>query len=271
MSDTNDTDHTNDTRAIPVEASWPMLTRLASIARRAGDAILACERPGCETKSDGSPVTEADRLAQDLICAELIALDASIPIVAEESPLPDVDIRQTWRRYWLVDPLDGTKEFLAGRPDFTVNIALIEDGEPTMGIVAAPVLKTMYLAARGLGTWRQVGDEPATRLIVRSPPPDAGIRIIESRSHPSPQLEAFLAQIRVTERIQLGSSLKFCWLAEGRADCYPRFGPTMAWDVAAGDCVFRNAVPPGAAPQSSPLSYHTRDFHQAPFVMGRTK
>jgi 3'(2'), 5'-bisphosphate nucleotidase len=257
--------------AIPVKPSWPILKRLASIARRAGEAILACDRPTSETKSDGSPVTEADRLAQDLICAELTALDDSIPIVAEESTLPDVGIRQEWRRYWLVDPLDGTKEFLAGRSDFTVNIALIEDGEPTIGVVGAPVLRTMYLAARGLGTWRQEGEEALIRLAASAPPPDTGVRIIESRSHPSPQLEAFLDQIRVIERIQLGSSLKFCWLAEGRADCYPRFGPTMAWDVAAGDCVFRNAVPPGTAPQPSPLSYHPRDFRQAPFVMGRTK
>jgi 3'(2'), 5'-bisphosphate nucleotidase len=252
---------------MPVEISWPLLRHLAALARRAGDAILACERPACETKSDGSPVTAADRLAQDVICAELQRLDEKIPIIAEESDLPEPGTRGGWRRYWLVDPLDGTKEFLAGRPDYTVNIALIEDGVPVMGVVSAPALGEMYLAARGLGTWRQIGDDAPVRLIASCLAPDAGVRVIESRSHPSPALEEFLRSIVVTERIQLGSSLKFCRLAEGRADCYPRFGPTMSWDVAAGDCVFRNAVPDGAEPHASPLSYPTSDFRQSPFVV----
>jgi 3'(2'), 5'-bisphosphate nucleotidase len=248
-----------DGLAMPVEISWSLLRHLADLARRAGDAILACDRPGCDIKSDGSPVTAADRLAQDVICAELQRLDETIPIIAEESDLPEPSTRQAWRRYWLVDPLDGTKEFLAGRPDYTVNIALIEDGVPVMG--------EMYLAARGLGTWRQVGDEAPVRLVAASLAADAGVRVIESRSHPSPALEEFLHSIAVTERIQLGSSLKFCRLAEGRADCYPRFGPTMSWDVAAGDCVFRNAVPDGAEPHASPLSYPTTNFRQSPFVV----
>ncbi len=250
-----------------VDVSWSLLTQLATLARRAGAAILACERPGCEIKSDGSPVTAADRLAQDVICAGLLRLDDAIPIVAEESALPEPAARQGWRRYWLVDPLDGTKEFLAGRPDYTVNIALIEDNEPVMGVVHAPALGEMFVAGRGLGTWRHLGEEEPVRLIACGLAPDAGVRVIESRSHPSPAMEEFLRSMTVTERIQLGSSLKFCRLAEGRADCYPRFGPTMSWDVAAGDCVFRNAVPDGAEPHPSPLSYPTTDFRQTPFVV----
>jgi 3'(2'), 5'-bisphosphate nucleotidase len=254
-------------RLISVEVSWPLLTHLADVARRAGAAIVACERPGCEIKSDGSPVTAADRLAQEVICAELQRLDAAVPIIAEESDLPDPGARQAWRRYWLVDPLDGTKEFLAGRPDYTVNIALIEDSVPVMGVVGAPALGEIYIAGRGLGTWRCLADGPPVRLIAHCPAVGAGVRVIESRSHPSAALEQFLRSIVVTERIQLGSSLKFCRLAEGRADCYPRFGPTMSWDVAAGDCVFRNAVPDGAEPHASPLSYPTTDFRQSPFVV----
>lgn len=250
-----------------VEVSWPLLNHLADVACQAGEAILSCDRPGCDLKSDGSPVTAADRLAQDVICTALQQLDDTIPIIAEESDLPEPAARQGWPRYWLVDPLDGTKEFLAGRPDYTVNIALIDDGVPVMGVVRAPALGEMFLAARGLGTWRQVGSDAPVRLIARRLAPDAGVRIIESRSHPSPAMEEFLRSIQVTERIQLGSSLKFCRLAEGRADCYPRFGPTMSWDVAAGDCVFRNAVPDGAEPHASPLSYPTSDFRQAPFVV----
>jgi 3'(2'), 5'-bisphosphate nucleotidase len=250
-----------------VDITWSLLQHLADLARRAGAAILACERPGCETKADGSPVTAADRLAQDVICAGLQRLDDTIPIIAEESDLPEPNARHAWRWYWLVDPLDGTKEFLAGRPDYTVNIALIEDGVPVMGVVSAPALGEMYFAARGLGTWRQVANAAPVRLIANCLASDAGVRVIESRSHPSPALEEFLRSIAVTERIQLGSSLKFCRLAEGRADCYPRFGPTMSWDVAAGDCVFRNAVPDGVEPHASPLSYPTTDFRQSPFVV----
>jgi 3'(2'), 5'-bisphosphate nucleotidase len=258
---------TNQRSTSYVDVSQQSLARLVNLARRAGDSIIACEHTAYETKPDGSPVTMADRMAQEIICAALNEWDQFIPIVAEEAPLPDSATRQLWRRYWLVDPLDGTKEYLAGRSDFTVNIALIKDGEPVMGVVGAPALNVMYWAGRGLGAWRQEGNEPATRLQVCPPAPEAGIRIVESRSHPSPQMEDFLRQVKVVQRIQVGSSLKFCWLADGRADCYPRFGPTMAWDVAAGDCVFRNAAPEGKQHQS-PLSYNPMDFRQGPFVIG---
>lgn len=251
----------------PVDVSWSALMRLVDLASRAGRTILACGRPARETKADGSPVTQADRAAQALICAELVAWDASVPIVAEEGTLPDPAARHGWRRFWLVDPLDGTKEYLAGRPDYTVNIALIEEGVPVMGVVGAPALDSIYWAGRGLGSWRRDGDAPAIRLEAHPPDPDAGLRIVESRSHPSPEMEGFLETIRVRERVQVGSSLKFCWLADGRADCYPRFGPTMAWDVAAGDCVFRYAAA-GEGSHWSPLSYRSDDLRQKAFVIG---
>jgi len=245
----------------------PALQHVSRLAQRAGRAILTCSAVAPEIKADGSPVTQADRVAQDVICAELAAWDASIPIVAEESCLPDPVLRASWRRYWLVDPLDGTKEFLAGRSDYTVNIALIEDGEPVMGVVYAPALNVLYSAGRGLGSWRQEGDQPAVRLQVQPPVAGAGLRIVVSRSHPSPELERFLRDLPVVAKMPLGSSLKFCWLAEGRADCYPRFGPTMAWDVAAGDCVFRNASV-GSAPNPSTITYNPADFRQGPFIAG---
>jgi 3'(2'), 5'-bisphosphate nucleotidase len=250
-----------------VDVSWTTLSRLVALTQRAGAAILACTRLGCERKADGSPVTNADREAESIICPDLRAWDASIPIVSEESPLAERAARAAWRRYWLVDPLDGTKEFLAGRPDVTVNIALIDENEPVVGVVAAPALGTVYVAGRHLGAWRLAGDAQPVRLHVRAPGPGAGLRIVESRSHPSEDLEAFVGRHAVMRRTQLGSSLKFCWLAEGWADCYPRFGPTMAWDVAAGDCVFRNAAPRGEQ-HPSPLKYDPLDFRQGPFVIG---
>jgi 3'(2'), 5'-bisphosphate nucleotidase len=249
-----------------VEVSSQALMRLVDLARRAGAEILERVGRGSELKPDGSPVTPADCAAQDVICAGLTGWDPSVPIVAEESAPPDPAARVDWSRYWLVDPLDGTKEFLAGRPDFTVNIALIEDGTPVLGVVGAPAMATVYWAGRGLGAWRQDGQQPATRLR-RTPPTGEGVRIVESRSHPSPELEVFLRQVRVTERVQVGSSLKFCWIADGRADCYPRLGPTMAWDVAAGDCVFRYSSA-GLEPFPSPLTYDPLHLRQPPFVIG---
>jgi 3'(2'), 5'-bisphosphate nucleotidase len=247
--------------------SHAALARLVDLARHAGRAILECGPAAAEIKPDGSPVTGADRRASDIICQSLAAWDAAVPIVSEESPLPDVETRRAWTRYWLVDPLDGTKEFLAGRPDYTVNIALIQAGAPVLGVVHAPALSATYWAGRGLGTWKQVEDAAPVRLCVKAPDPAAGCRIVESRSHPSPDLEAFVRTMAVTARVQVGSSLKFCWLCDGRADCYPRFGPTMAWDVAAGDCLFRNACA-GETPHPSPLSYDPVDFRQQPFVIG---
>ena len=252
-----------------VDVSWPALMRIVDLARRAGAAILERAGQGAELKADGSPVTSADRAAQDIICAGLAEWDPSVPIVAEETPLPDPDARRDWTRYWLVDPLDGTKEFLAGRSDFTVNIALIDQATPVLGVVGAPAMDTLFWAGRGLGAWCQEGQKAAKRLLRHPWPPDSGVRIAESRSHPSPEMEPFVRSVNATERIQIGSSLKFCWIAAGRADCYPRFGPTMSWDVAAGDCVFRNASP-GPAPFPSPLSYDPAHLRQGPFVIGFT-
>jgi 3'(2'), 5'-bisphosphate nucleotidase len=249
-----------------VEVSWQTLAYLVDIARRAGQAILARRDAAAEMKGDGSPVTAADRAAQAIVEEALIAWDAAVPIIAEEMELPDPAVRRTWTRYWLVDPLDGTKEFLAGLPEFTVNIALIDRGEPVLGVIDAPALDIVYFAARGLGAWRQIADAPAVRIHARAPDPGAGLRIVESRSHPSPRLESFLSERLVCSRTHIGSSLKFCRLAEGSADCYPRFGPTMAWDVAAGDCIFRNAAPDFTR-HASPLTYDPVNLRQPEFVM----
>ncbi|MEP6905341.1 MAG: 3'(2'),5'-bisphosphate nucleotidase CysQ [Gemmatimonadales bacterium] len=244
------------------------LERIEGIARRAGAAILSYYAAGATStsKADGSPLTLADQAADDLIVAELTSWDATVPIISEESDQASYDERCGWGRFWLVDPLDGTKEFLSRNGEFTVNIALIDNGEPVLGVVFAPALDLMYAAARGLGAWR-IGPG-GLRERIYSRPPQAGrpLTIVESRSHPSPELEQYLATINIGDRVAMGSSLKFCVVAEGRADIYPRLGPTMEWDVAAGDCVFRNSAREGQ--HSSPLTYNKHDLRNDSFVIG---
>jgi 3'(2'), 5'-bisphosphate nucleotidase len=227
---------------LSVSASFPALDRIVEIASEAAVNVMACYRHGgrVDLKDDGSPVTAADRAAHAVIEARLAAWDADVPIVSEERSVPDFAERAAWRRWWLVDPLDGTKEFIAGNGEFTINIALIEDGEPTLGVIVAPALNVAYFAGRALGSWRLADGARAVRLAPSVEPPHR-LRIVESRSHPSARLEAFVASLGTVERIRLGSSLKFCRVAEGTADVYARLAPVREWDVAAGDCIYRNA------------------------------
>lgn len=256
-----------------VELNREALLQLSRIARHAGAAILTHYAPAEHAaaitwKDDGSPLTAADRAAQTVISEALQNWDASIPVISEEAELPSPEERMHWRRFWLVDPLDGTKEFVSRNGEFTVNIALIEDGEPVLGVVYAPALGLMYTAGKGLGAWREEADGGWTRVLHMPRAADDPLTIIESRSHPSPELEGFVAGLNVQRRVAIGSSLKFCWVAEGRAQIYPRLGPTMEWDVAAGDCIFRNSAPEGQ--YNSPLVYNKPDLRNRGFVIGST-
>jgi 3'(2'), 5'-bisphosphate nucleotidase len=219
-----------------------------------------------ELKKDRTPVTAADRASHDLIVRALADWDPTVPVISEEGELPDAGIRAAWTRFWLVDPLDGTKEFLQQNGEFTVNIALIEHGVPVLGAVYAPALELLYYAGRRLGSWKRRGEGAAERLVSRPPAPGQALRVAESRSHPSAELERFLSTRAVRDRIRIGSSLKFCLVAEGRADCYPRFGPTMEWDVAAGDCIFRWSGDRGE--RRSPLVYNQPALRNDGFVIG---
>lgn len=244
------------------------LARLREIARSAGQAILEHYTPGAESvaKADGSPLTLADTAAERVIVSELRDWDDTVPIISEETESAPYEKRKHWRRFWLVDPLDGTKEFLSHNGEFTVNIALVEDGEPVLGVVYAPALELMYAAGKGLGSWRTQGDGTPARIYHLAPDSDRPLVVIESRSHGSPELEAYLQTFKVGERMRVGSSLKFCRLAEGGADIYPRLGPTMEWDVAAGDCIYRNSAPELQYP--SPLTYNKPDLRNGSFVLG---
>ena len=165
-----------------------------------------------------------------------------------------------------MDPLDGTKEFIKRRAEFTVNVALIENGEPVLGVVGAPALDLVYWAVKGGGAWREDKGAAAERINSDAPAPGVPLTVVESLSHPSQELEEYLKTIPVGRRVKAGSSLKFCLVAEGKADVYPRLGPTMEWDVAAGDCVYRQSGRDGERP--SPLTYNKPDLRNPSFVIG---
>jgi 3'(2'), 5'-bisphosphate nucleotidase len=221
------------------------LDPLAALARAAGAAILevyAREHIAVRGKADASPVTEADERAEAIILAGLAQLDPATPVVSEEAASAG-QVPTVGERFWLVDPLDGTKEFLARNGEFTVNIALIEHGRPVLGVVLAPALHTLYAGAVGSGAWCEQGDPAGARVAMHCrAAPAAGLTVVTSRSHHDAKaLEAFLAGRQVVSVRHAGSSLKLCLVATGEADLYPRFGRTMEWDIAAGHAVLAAA------------------------------
>lgn len=241
---------------------------LIAAARHAGDAILAVRVIGLDIreKADRSPVTEADETAERIILAALGEITPSVPVIAEESVARDGTPEVGDTRFWLVDPLDGTKEFIAGRDEFTVNIALIEDGDPIMGIVYLPAFDELYFGIAGRGAWRQRrGDEAPHAITVRHAPSE-GLTILASRSHRTTEVDAYLKRLSVARVRTAGSSLKFCVLACGEADLYPRFGRTMEWDTAAGDAVLRAAGGTVKTVDGTPLGYAKPGFANPDFI-----
>lgn len=223
-----------------------LLSSVETIAREAGDVVLDVYRQvpqlDVEYKSDSSPVTAADRRADEVIRRGLGQI-SDLPIISEESELAPWSERKTWSDYWLVDPLDGTKEFIAKSDEFTVNIALISSGAPVLGVVYAPALDTLYKGAAGCGASKSVStDEVATPIrvaeLARGSRPWV---ILGSRSHQTPAFHSFVERFRDPEIVLRGSSLKLCLVAEGAADLYPRFGPTFEWDTAAGQAIIEAA------------------------------
>ena len=250
-----------------VEIAPSSMQRLVSIARDAGAEIMRWYGSTEATdKADGSPITAADEAAHASIMKALRSWTPAIPIISEEGDIAPAEERRAWRRFWLVDPLDGTKEFINQNGEFTVNVALIESDEPVLGVVYAPALDRFWFAGRGLGAWRQSADSEAERVYSSRPAPGAALAVVESRSHPSSRLDEFLATVNVGRRVPSGSSIKLCLVADGSADIYPRFGPTMEWDVAAGDCVFRCSG--RDEPRHSPLTYNKPDLRNGDFVIG---
>ena len=242
---------------------------LLEIAREAGRAILEVYSHDFKVdfKSDQTPLTNADRASHDIIVRRLQQHFPGIPVLSEEGANIPYQVRSSWQYFWLVDPLDGTKEFVKKNGEFTVNIALIGDGVPVLGVVYVPVTDVLYWGGRGLPAMVQVGkDEPRT-IRTRKPDPQAGLTVVMSRSHPAPELKEYLEPLRVAEAVSVGSSLKLCIVAEGRADLYPRLGPTMEWDIAAGHAVVEAAGGTITTLDGSPLTYNKQDLLNPYFVV----
>ena len=249
-----------------------LLDSIKQIAIAAGEEILAVYNDSqpidVTVKDDNSPLTQADRRANALIVEQLIGYDPAIPILSEENEQPDFSERQKWQRYWLVDPLDGTKEFISRNGEFTVNIALIEKGEPVLGIVHVPVSGTTYFGGTACaGAWKQSQHEgsaaPQALAVSRITDSEAPLRVVASRNHRGELVDRLIQQARShfhnVEVVSMGSSLKLCLLAEGSADIYPRLAPTSEWDTAAAHAVLRAAGGDVLTTEFAALRYNQKE------------
>ncbi len=236
-----------------------MIENVKSIAAEAGQAILSFygQPIPVEKKSDDSPLTKADLAAHNVIIKGLKALDDSIPIMSEEASEVPFETREKWERFWVVDPMDGTKEFIKQTGEFTVNIALVHRGKPILGVVYVPAQNLYYWAEQGKGAFKQQGEEAAFSIKVRSSDKDS-LSIVASRDHAGPMVQELLQRFPGSETKSMGSSLKFCLVAEGKADIYLRDVPTMEWDTAAAQCIVEQAGGVVQDIEGKTLSYNKR-------------
>lgn len=250
----------------------PEIAEIEPVARAAGEAIMAIySQPfAVEYKSDESPLTAADKGAHEVIVRALARLTPDIPVLSEESGPQVMTERLGWRRYWLVDPLDGTKEFVSRNGEFTVNIALIEEGAPRWGLVYAPVLDKLWYGGKGLGAWC-IADGRHEAIQTRPHREGSPWRVVGSRNHLSRETLDYLARFGDMERgeielVSMGSSLKFCIIAEGGAELYPRLAPTCEWDTGAAQAVLEGAGGSVTRLDGEPLVYNKPDILNPWFV-----
>ncbi|TVP10624.1 3'(2'),5'-bisphosphate nucleotidase CysQ [Shewanella sp. KCT] len=250
------------------------LDELVEIAKKAGEAIMqvyGSDQMDIQAKADDSPVTAADLASHKVIVEALARLTPDIPVMSEEAADIPWETRKQWQQYWLIDPLDGTKEFIKRNGEFTVNIAFIDKGHAQAGVVYAPVLDKCYYGAKHYGAWLASADgvTDLNQLAVVAPNVP---RIVGSRSHVSPGLAAYLEEIGEHEMTSIGSSLKFCLLAEGKADIYPRLGLTSEWDTAAAQAVLESV---GGlvvnADNGKPLDYNQKEDILNPYFIATAK
>ena len=252
--------------------SHPLIPAVIELVRQAGAATLPFWRADVTVneKADASPVTAADMAAHHILNDGLLAIAPDIPVLSEEAADIALSERGQWNRWWLVDPLDGTKEFIAGTEEFTVNVALIEQGRVVFGVVGIPATGQCYFGGAGLGAWREDKAGKAEPISVRLAPQEA-FTLVASRRHSSPAQEALLAGL--SERFgdlqlaNVGSSLKFCQLAEGNADCYPRLAPTSQWDTAAAQGVLEGAGGEVLTLKGEALTYEARESLLNPYFL----
>ena len=255
-----------------------LLNAVNEIAIAAGSEILDVYNSGqaidVSKKQDDSPLTDADRRAHLLIVDRLSSLTPDIPLLSEESDAIDYELRKSWQRYWLVDPLDGTKEFINRNGEFTVNIALIENGQSVAGVVYVPVSGISYFGGIGMGAWKQDAnqqDSKAQSIVSRPMRESFGVRIVASRRHLGEQLNALVGKVEnhfgKATLLSMGSSLKMCLLAEGSADIYPRMAPTCEWDTAAAHGILSAAGGEIVDLQFRPLRYNSKPELLNPFFI----
>lgn len=246
-----------------------LLEELERAARLAGDAIMAVYGAQCtvQHKGDLSPVTEADLAAHQALVSCLETLLPDSPIVSEEDTASQV-YRSSSGRFWLIDPLDGTKEFIARNGEFTVNISLIEDGCSVLGVVYAPAIGALYRGGPGIGAWRSTGTQTC---VVQVDSGQVGVtcRVVASKSHLNAETQAFIDRLGPVSLVQAGSSLKFCRVAEGQADVYPRLAPTCEWDTAAAQAILEGAGGSVLDLQGRPLRYGKPDVLNPSFIATR--
>jgi 3'(2'), 5'-bisphosphate nucleotidase len=249
--------------AFDIAARAALMDDLTKIVAHAAEVILdLAPKASVRTKDDGSPVTAADEAAEAIICDGLMRVASSLPIISEEQAEHNRPKAIGSGSYFLVDPLDGTREFITGRNEYTINIALMTDGAPILGIVCAPALGDFWRGIVGQGADRisvARGAGGATPIHTR-PRPKHDIIAMVSRSHLEPRTRAYLDGVPQAKLVQCGSSVKFCRLAEGSADLYPRLAPTRDWDIAAGHAILKAAGGHVAAPDGAPLAYGTDDL-----------
>lgn len=255
-----------------------IINSLIKISQKAGVAIMdvySREDFGIMEKENHSPLTLADTAADDIIKAELIKLTPNIPILSEESKEIPYEERKSWKQFWLVDPLDGTKEFIKRNGEFTVNIALIENGKPVLGVVYAPAIDAMYYGVVETGASYKIVNGKETVIKVANYQNGDTLNIAASKSHRGEETDKFIANIEKdnikTDAVSVGSSLKFCLVAEGAAHIYPRFGPTMEWDTAAAQAIVEAAGGSVTDMENQPLCYNKQVLLNPYFIVNSTQ
>lgn len=248
-----------------------LIPSILEIARQASAVILEIYHSdadfGVEAKSDESPLTRADRAANEVICRGLEALPTKLPIISEENKLTEFETRRHWAKCWLVDPLDGTKEFIKRNGDFTVNIALVENGKVVLGVVGIPDQDELYWAVEGHGAF-MIKNQVETKLeAAHFSKKDSGLNIVSSRSHLNSETASFIAQFKDPNLVSRGSALKFLLLAKGLAHVYPRIAPTMEWDTAAAQIILEEAGGKVLVYETGePLGYNRAELLNPSFV-----
>jgi 3'(2'), 5'-bisphosphate nucleotidase len=244
------------------------LDPIVALAKEAGRRILEIYESDFRVgaKEDNSPLTAADLASHHCLVEGLTELRPNYPIISEESSQLAFEDRREWQTYWLIDPLDGTKEFVKRNGEFTVNVALIHQNQTVLGVVHAPAKDLCYFASEGCGAFKQIGDEEPKTIKVCSSA-TSSLRVVGSRSHQSTEMQTYLDRLGGYELMAIGSSLKFCLVAEGAADLYPRLGPTSEWDTAAAHCIVKESGGNVTDLKGQPLLYNTKPSLLNPYFL----